>query len=70
VTADGSYILFQMVSSENDEVVVRTACGPIDQGGIVETQVDINSTADIFNGTVIGGFLSDDGQFFCAVDGE
>jgi len=37
---------------------------------MIETQVDINSTTNIFNGTVLGGFLSDDGQYFCAVDGE
>ena len=70
VSADGSYIFFQSVLSDDQETPIRSACGPITDNGVIETQLDINSTTGIFNGTIVGGFVSDDGQYFCALDGE
>ena len=44
--------------------------GHCNRAGIIETQVDINSTTGILSGSVRSGYLSDDGQNFCVADGE
>jgi len=67
ITSDASYILFQ--SSVDNFGTIGTSCGSLQNGGLVETEVNINQLTGAFFGGVVEGFLSDNGQYFCVSDG-
>ncbi len=70
VTGSGQYILYQTVFSEDGDEVLGVDCGNLTQGGMISTQANVSAITSISSGSIVNGFVSENGQFFCVVNGD